>query len=156
MDEAFTTLVGWVARRPLLTFTRTGIPFLSLRVGVTPARLNRTTGHWETADPTFLGVTCWRSLAENVAASDLPPGTPVIVHGRLRVRSYERDGERRTAVDLEAIALGPDLTRGTAHYTRTPRPTTSPPTHPPEATAPQDENEEEITPKTKNNEPHAA
>ncbi|GAB2835593.1 single-stranded DNA-binding protein [Actinocorallia aurea] len=127
MDEALTTVVGWVAKRPLLTLTRSGIPFLSLRVGVTPARYDRATGRWVNGEPTFFGVTCWRGLAENVHASDLVPGTPVIVQGRLRVREYEREGEHRLSVILEALALGHDLNRGTAHFQRVLRtPSTQP------------------------------
>ncbi|ROO89529.1 single-strand DNA-binding protein [Actinocorallia herbida] len=134
MDEALTTVVGWVAKRPMLTVTRNGIPFLALRVGVTPARFDRTTGRWESGQPTFLGVTCWRALAENVHASDLVPGTPVIVQGRLRVRDYERDGEHRVSVDIEALAIGPDLNRGTARFHRATRTSAPSPTTPLEPT----------------------
>lgn len=118
MDEAMTTLVGWVAARPLYTLTRNGVPFLSLRAGVTPRRFNRETGLWEDCEPTFFAVSCWRALAENANASELTPGTPIIAHGRLRVREYEQGGERRFTVELEALALGPDLNRGKAVFQR--------------------------------------
>lgn len=118
MDEALTTLVGWVAARPLYTVTRSGVPFLSLRAGVTPRRFNRGSGLWEDGEPTYFAVSCWRSLAENANASELVPGTPIIAHGRLRVREYEQGGERRFTVELEAVALGPDLTRGKAVFQR--------------------------------------
>ncbi|GAA2738107.1 single-stranded DNA-binding protein [Actinocorallia aurantiaca] len=118
MDEALTTLVGWVAARPLYTVTRSGVPFLSLRAGMTPRRFNRETGLWEDREPTFFAVSCWRSLAENANASGLVPGTPIVAHGRLRVREYEQAGERRFTVELEALALGPDLTRGKVVFQR--------------------------------------
>ncbi|MDX6742886.1 single-stranded DNA-binding protein [Actinocorallia sp. A-T 12471] len=142
MDEALTTMVGWVAKRPLLTITRNGTPFLSLRVGVTPRWFDRASGQWENGQPTFVSVTCWRSLAENVNASNLVPGTPVIVQGRLRVREYERGGERRTAVEIEALAIGHDLTRGTATFHRTQRPH---PTQDPQAATPPPPTREEPT-----------
>ena len=59
----------------------------------------------------------WRTLAANLAGS-VSVGEPLVVHGRLRVREEERDGQRRTSVDIEAVAVGHDLTRGTAAFRR--------------------------------------
>jgi single-strand DNA-binding protein len=74
------------------------------------------TGAWRDNGTTFIEVTCWRNLAENVCAS-LGRGSPVIVTGRLR--SWERDiegaegkTEHRTYFEIEASNVGPDLLRG--------------------------------------------
>jgi single-strand DNA-binding protein len=66
-------------------------------------------------------VTCWRSLAANVAAC-LHKGDPVVVKGRMRVRQFDdKEGNQRTVVEVEATTLGHDLTRGVAHFLRTKR-----------------------------------
>src|SRR5215469_18249720 len=62
--------------------------------------------------------TCWRKLAENLNVC-LRKGDPVLVRGKLEVRPYvARDGQSRTAVDVDAITVGHDLTRGVAHFLR--------------------------------------
>jgi single-strand DNA-binding protein len=65
-------------------------------------------------------VSCWRDLAANAAAS-LRKGDPVIVSGKLSTRTYEKDGQSRSVCELEALAIGPDLARGTAVFRRSPR-----------------------------------
>jgi single-strand DNA-binding protein len=65
-----------------------------------------------------VNVTCWRKLAENLNVC-LRKGDPVLVRGKLEVRPFVgRDGQPRTAVDVDAITVGPDLTRGVAHFLR--------------------------------------
>ncbi|WP_395104072.1 single-stranded DNA-binding protein [Actinomadura sp. SCN-SB] len=116
MNEANVTVVGWLAAEPFFTITANGTPFLSVRVGVTPRRFDRGLGQWQDGETMFLTVNCWRGLADNVNASELKRGQPVIVTGRLRVRQYERDGQWRFSAEIEATTLGHDLTRGTAHF----------------------------------------
>lgn len=73
------------------------------------------TGDWVDAGTTFIDVSCWRNLAENVAES-IGKGSAVIVTGRLKSkeRSYEVEGrqEKRTYFEIEASTVGPDLSRG--------------------------------------------
>lgn len=73
------------------------------------------TGDWIDAGTTFIDVSCWRSLAENVSES-IGKGSAVIVTGRLKSkeRTYEVEGreEKRTYFEIEATAIGPDLSRG--------------------------------------------
>ncbi|XVQ09261.1 single-stranded DNA-binding protein [Spirillospora sp. CA-255316] len=116
MNEAQITVVGWLAAEPYFTVTGNGTPFLSLRVGYTPRRYDRQTGQWQDMETMFLTVNCWRSLADNVNASDLRRGHPVVVTGRLRIRQYERDGQWRFSAEVEATTLGHDLSRGTAAF----------------------------------------
>lgn len=116
MNEAHITLTGWVAAEPRYAVTANGTPFLSLRVGCTPRRYDRQTGQWQDVESLFVTVNCWRNLADNVNASELQRGTPVLVTGRLRIRQYERDGQWRFSAEVEATTLGPDLARGTADF----------------------------------------
>ena len=60
----------------------------------------------------------WREFAEHVAGS-LTKGSRVIATGRLKQRSYEtREGEKRTAIELEIDEIGPSLRYATAQVTR--------------------------------------
>ena len=69
-------------------------------------------------DP-VVGVTCWRSLAENVTAS-LQTGDKVVVTGRLATRPWKgEDGVERQGLEVEATAVGLELSRGTATLART-------------------------------------
>ena len=43
----------------------------------------------------------------------------MVVRGRVRVRDYDdKDGQPRTAVDVDANSLGHDLSRGVANFQR--------------------------------------
>jgi single-strand DNA-binding protein len=121
MNDAHVTLVGWIAQEPFFTVTQHGTPFLSLRVGCTPRRFDRQLGQWQDLEPQFMTVNCWRGLAENVNASELTRGDPVLVTGRLRIRQYVKDGQLRFSAEIEAITLGHDLTRGSAQFRRVQR-----------------------------------
>ena len=73
------------------------------------------TGDWIDKGTTFIEVSCWRSLAVNVTES-IGKGSAVIVTGRLKSSDWEKevDGrvEKRTSFEIEATAIGPDLSRG--------------------------------------------
>lgn len=121
MNDAHITLVGWVAADPFYTVTKNGNPFLSLRVGCTPRRFDRQLGQWQDGETMFLTVNCWRSLADNVASSQLKLGDPVVVTGRLRIREYVKDEQMRFSAVIDAVTVGHDLTRGHAHFQRVTR-----------------------------------
>jgi single-strand DNA-binding protein len=121
MHETYTTVVGNVATRVDLRSLPDGTPLASFRVATNERRRDRATGSWRDGDSLFVNVTCWRALGENVHAS-LGVGDPVIVRGRLFTSSWEKDGRRQSAVEMEGYAVGPDLARSTAEVRRTHRP----------------------------------
>jgi single-strand DNA-binding protein len=87
-----------------------GTLVLNFRVACTERRLDKTTESWVDGESLYLAVNCWRRLAENAAS--LVKGDPVIVSGKLRTREWTTEqGERRSIVELEASAIGPDLAR---------------------------------------------
>jgi len=118
MNDAQITVVGWLAADPRYVATSTGTSLMSLRVGCTPRRFDRESGQWQDMESTFLTVNCWRGLAENVNASDMKRGDPVIVAGRLRIREYLKDEQIRFSAVIEATTVGHDLTRGSAQFRR--------------------------------------
>jgi single-strand DNA-binding protein len=91
---------------------------VSFRVASTERRYDRESGEWGDAGTIYLTVKCWRQLAENVVKS-LRIGDPVIVHGRLIGRSFDRDGRRESVMEMDADAVGPDLRWSYASVTRT-------------------------------------
>jgi single-strand DNA-binding protein len=122
VNDAQITVVGNVAAEPRYIVTRNGTPLLSLRLASTPRRFDRETGLWRDGDTMFMTVTCWRSLAAN-GQEALAKGDPVVVTGRLRLREYDKDGERRLSAEIEATTVGHDLSRGVARFDRVRRST---------------------------------
>jgi len=111
MFDTQVTVVGNLVAEPRLAQTNDGQAVASFRLASTPRRFDRATGEWRDGDTLFTNVTCWRALAENVYVS-LKKGSSVIVLGRLSVRPYEtKDGDKRQSVDIDAIAVGPELGR---------------------------------------------
>jgi len=89
-----------------------GTGVANFRVASTERRQDRATGGWVDGDTLFVEVRCRRKLAENAAAC-LVKGDPVVVTGRLYTRNYEHEGQRRTAVTIDAHNVGADLLRCT-------------------------------------------
>jgi single-strand DNA-binding protein len=75
-------------------------------------------GTWEPGNSLFVTVTCWgRAVAG--ASAGLVKGDPVIVVGHVYTSEYEdRDGNRRSSVEVRATSVGPDLARCTARIDR--------------------------------------
>ena len=120
MNETIVTLVGNLVDDPKLRTTEGGAEVAGFRVASTSRRFDRGEQRWVDGNSLFLSVSCWRALGANAAAS-LRRGDPVVVTGRLTTRTYEKDGQTRSVAELEALALGPDLARGTAVFRRAPR-----------------------------------
>ncbi|MFB6945156.1 single-stranded DNA-binding protein [Streptomyces sp. NPDC060286] len=116
MNDTLVTLVGNAATGVEFRETATG-GMARFRFAVTPRRWDRGKQLWTDGHTSFYTVWAWRTLASNLSAS-VSVGEPLVVHGRLKVREEEREDRRRTFVDIEAVAVGHDLTRGTAAFRR--------------------------------------
>jgi len=69
-------------------------------------------GGWEPGHSLFVNVNCWGRLVDGVAA--LIKGDPVVVVGHVHTSEYDdREGNRRSSVEVRATAVGPDLARST-------------------------------------------
>ena len=116
--DTYVTVVGNLVDDPELRFTPSGAAVANFRIASTPRSFNRQTNEWEDGEALFLSCAVWRQAAENVAES-LVKGMRVMVQGRLKQRSYEdREGQRRTVIELEVEEVGPSLKYGTAKFTR--------------------------------------
>ncbi len=116
------TITGNATRDPELRFTPSGQAVTSFGVAVNRRWQNRQTQEWEEAT-SFIDVTCWAQLAENVAES-VGRGARVTVHGRLEQRSWETpDGDKRSKVEIVADDVAASLRWATVQITKNERST---------------------------------
>ncbi|MGO1665711.1 single-stranded DNA-binding protein [Flaviflexus sp.] len=118
--EPIITIVGNLTADPELRYVSSGIPVASFTVASTPRTLNKQTQQWEDGEAMFVRCSVWREHGENVANS-LTKGTRVVVTGRLQVRSYEHEGQRRTSIEMQVDEIGPSLRYATAQVQKTQR-----------------------------------
>jgi single-strand DNA-binding protein len=119
--EAWVQMTGYAGTE---VDQRGGGTVSAFRLACTP-RVKLKGGEYGDGNTTWIDVSCFRGLATNVAAS-IRKGDPVIVSGRLRTSVWEKDGQTRERLTLEADVIGHDLTRGTAIFRRSPRATPEP------------------------------
>lgn len=106
-------LVGNLTSAPELRFTPSGAAVANFTVASTPRFFDKTTNAWKDGEALFMRCSIWRQAAENVTET-LNSGDRVLVIGRLKQRSYEKEGEKRTVVELEVDEIGPSLKWSTA------------------------------------------
>lgn len=118
MADNSVTLVGNLTRDPELRFTTGGRGVASF--GLAVSRRYQVNGEWQ-EQTSYFNIVAWGQMGEN-AASTLTKGMRVIVSGRLEQREYQnREGEKRTAIEINADEIGPSLRWATASVERTPR-----------------------------------
>jgi single-strand DNA-binding protein len=116
--ETTITVVGNLTADPELRFTSAGVAVLDFTVASTPRVYDRESGEWKDDNTLFLRCNLWRQAAENAARS-LTKGTRVIVQGRLKQRSFEtKEGDKRTVVELDVDAIGPELRYASAKVSK--------------------------------------
>ncbi|MFM9442122.1 single-stranded DNA-binding protein [Streptomyces acidiscabies] len=116
MNEVTMCAVGNVATQPVFRELAAGAS-ARFRLAATARYWDREKNEWVDGHTNFFTVWANRQLAVNVAAS-LSVGDPVVVQGRLKVRSDLRDGQNWTSADIDASAIGHDLARGTSAFVR--------------------------------------
>lgn len=117
MNDIHITLTGNVAAEPRQYSFEDGARVTSLRVLTTHRFFDKRTGQWTDGERVCFAVRCWRSLGENVAKS-VQVGQPVVVSGKLRIREFGPDGDRRFMPEVEASAVGHDLRWGTGVFAK--------------------------------------
>ena len=116
--ETVITVIGNLVDDPELRFTPNGAAVAKFRVASTPRTFDRQTNEWKDGESLFLSCSVWRQQAEHVAES-LAKGMRVIVVGRLKQRSYEdREGVKRTVMELDVDEVAPSLRNATAKVTK--------------------------------------
>ncbi|SNC65429.1 single-strand binding protein [Kytococcus aerolatus] len=118
--ETVITIIGNLTADPELRFTPSGAAVANLTIASTPRTFDRQAGEWKDGETLFMRCSIWREAAENVAES-LKKGMRVVAQGRLKQRSFEQDGQRRTVVEMDIDEIGPSLRYATASVTKTQR-----------------------------------
>jgi single-strand DNA-binding protein len=98
--------------------TADGLPITSFRVASSNRRFDKAKGIWVDGETNWYTITAFKQLAINVAAS-INKGDRIFVQGVLRVRDWDNGERSGTSVEIEAEAMGHDLTWGNSIFTRT-------------------------------------
>jgi single-strand DNA-binding protein len=112
------TLTGLVATTPRHIVTSEGLTITSFRLASNQRRFDRGQNAWVDGDTNWYTVTAFRQLGTHVATS-IEKGQRVIVLGRVRIRDWESGEKSGTTVEIDAEAVGHDLTWGRASFVRT-------------------------------------
>jgi single-strand DNA-binding protein len=111
------TVRGFVATEIRSSTTPGGVATASFRLGATDRRYDRAASAWVDGNTNWFTVQGYRQLAGNLGCS-VKKGQRVIVVGRLKIRSWEKDGRVYHDVEIDAESVGHDLTWGSANFTR--------------------------------------
>lgn len=93
-------------------FTKNGVAYTNFRVAVTPRVFDKDANAWKDGETKWVSVTAWKNLAERAAG--LKKGQQVSVEGILSLSEYEKDGEKRSnlTVDANEINLALPFVKG--------------------------------------------
>lgn len=119
MFETPITVIG----RIITDFRRrvvAGQEVISFRVA-SNSRRRTADGTWEAGQTLYITVNCWGKLVTGVGAG-LYKGAPIIAVGTVHTSEYEdRDGVKRSSLEMRASAVGPDLARTIARIEQPPQ-----------------------------------
>lgn len=116
MGDTYVTVIGNVVTDPVLRRTESA-EVVSFRVASTERFYDRAAENWQDGRSFFVTVSLWGKPGVGSRAC-FAKGDPVIAHGKLRSRSYEKEGVTHWTTDLRAVAVGPDLARSIHRITR--------------------------------------
>ncbi len=100
-----------VVADPEIRFSNAGKAWLKIR-GKAADRTKDSNGNWGDGDPIFIDIIVGNG-AENLAES-IVKGDSIVVMGKLKMREYEKNGERHVAYSISADSIGPSTRWGSA------------------------------------------
>lgn len=89
---------------PELRFSDKGSAWLKIR-GIAKDRTRDSNGNWADSDPLFIDILYSGQACQNLYES-VVKGDTITVSGKLKQREYEKDGEKRTAMEIRADSIG--------------------------------------------------
>jgi len=84
-----TILIGRLANDPEVRYTTNEIPVARFSLGVNN----------EFNETDFFNIVAWRGLAK-ICREYLKKGKCIAIEGKLQIRKYEKDGEKRTLTEI--------------------------------------------------------
>lgn len=101
------TLAGNVCADPDLRFTASGTAMAKIRVAC-GERKKDDLGNWVDGDTTFIDCTVWGHVAES-AVEQISKGSKVVVIGKLKSSTVEKDGHKTTYFDVQVDSIAVDI-----------------------------------------------
>ncbi len=90
-------VMGNLTRDVEVRYLQSGMAVADIGLAVNDRRKNQA-GEW-VEEATFVDITLWGRTAE-VAGEYLSKGSPILVEGRLKLDSWESDGQKRTKLKV--------------------------------------------------------
>ncbi|MFY8027287.1 MAG: single-stranded DNA-binding protein [Aquiluna sp.] len=109
---------GLIATIPRQVVTESGLNVISFRLASSYRKFDQESKTWVTGDTNWFTISAFRKLAINSGVS-LAKGDRVIVQGKLRIRDWDNGERSGTSVEIDADAIGHDLSFGTTSFERT-------------------------------------
>ena len=91
-------LTGNLTRDPEIRRTQSGMAIMSFGIAVNDRRKNSQTGEWEDY-ANFIDCTMFGARAESVS-NFISKGSKVALEGKLRYSTWERDGQKRSKLEV--------------------------------------------------------
>lgn len=91
-------IAGNLTRDAEIKRTQSGLAVMTASVAVNDSRKNQSTGEWEDY-ANFIDCVMMGERAEKLA-SHLPKGTRVAIEGKLRQSRWEKDGQKRSKIEV--------------------------------------------------------
>ena len=98
MSMNIVAIAGNITRDPELRTTQSGMSILSFGLAVNDRKKNQQTGEWEDY-PNFIDCSMFGGRAESLSRY-LSKGTKVAVQGRLHYSTWEKNGEKRSKLEV--------------------------------------------------------
>lgn len=109
---------GLVATTPRHLITQDGLAITSFRLASSERRYDHNKKRWLDGETNWYTITTFKQLALNTHTS-VNKGDRVIIQGNLRIRDWDNGERAGTSVEIEADAIGHDLSWGTSVFNRT-------------------------------------
>lgn len=117
---------GNITRDAELRQTASGMAVLGFGVAVNDRRKNQQTGEWEDY-PNFVDCVMFGNRAKSVSRF-LSKGSKVVIEGKLRWSQWERDGQKRSKIEVIVDEIEFMTSRGDGQHAAAPQ--TAPAPHP--------------------------
>ena len=117
--SATTTLIGNATSDVELRYSQNGKAIGNVTIAVSDRKFDRTKNEYVDGDVWFARCTIWGEMAEHAAGS-ITKGARVVAVGRIGQRDWEdKEGNKRTTVEVTLEDIGPSLKYATAAVTKT-------------------------------------
>ncbi|MFG2359435.1 single-stranded DNA-binding protein [Streptomyces sp. NPDC048521] len=102
---------------PQLRYGASGGAVVTVRLAFNSRKKDPQSGEWKDDASFFVDGKAFGPAAENIAET-LSRGLEVVVSGRMKTDSWEKDGEKRSRPELLLDSIGPSLRSATAKVTK--------------------------------------